>query len=142
MTGVMSRFVVGVGAMFLVAGAFIPKIGALISVIPASVIGGSLVMLFAMIAISGINLITKEKLVGRNAVIVAVALGIGFGMGSVPDALQHLPESFKLIFGGSGIVVSAGIAVLLNVILPKETVEVITKKEVITEEAELKLKKA
>jgi NCS2 family nucleobase:cation symporter-2 len=123
MTGIMSRFVVGTGAMFLVIGAFIPKIGALISIIPASVIGGSLVMLFAMIAISGINLITKDELKGRNAVIVAVALGLGFGMGSVPEALKYLPESLKLIFGGSGIVVSAGIAVLLNVFLPKECCE-------------------
>jgi len=131
MTGVMSRFVVGTGAMFLIVGAFMPKIGALISIIPASVIGGSLVMLFAMIAISGINLITKEKLVGRNAVIVAVALGVGFGMGSVPEALAYLPESFKLIFGGSGIVVSAGIAVVLNIILPKEVAKVEEKKEAV-----------
>ncbi|MCK5779911.1 MAG: purine permease [Psychrilyobacter sp.] len=123
MTGIMSRFVVGTGAMFLVVGAFIPKIGALIAVIPASVIGGSLVMLFAMIAISGINLITKEELVGRNAVIVAVSLGVGFGMGNVPTALQHLPETLKLLFGGSGIVVSAGIAVILNVVLPMDSKE-------------------
>jgi len=124
MTGIMSRFVVGTGAMFLVVGAFIPKIGALISIIPASVIGGSLVMLFAMIAISGINLITKDVLKGRNAVIVAVALGVGFGMGSVPEALKYLPETLKLIFGGSGIVVSAGIAVILNVLLPKDCCKV------------------
>ncbi|MGL5099476.1 MAG: uracil-xanthine permease family protein, partial [Fusobacteriaceae bacterium] len=55
MTGVMSRFVVGVGATFLVLGAFIPKIGALFTIIPPSVIGGSLIMVFAMITISGIN---------------------------------------------------------------------------------------
>ncbi|MGL5541732.1 MAG: uracil-xanthine permease family protein, partial [Fusobacteriaceae bacterium] len=68
MTGIMSRFVVAVGAMFLVIGAFIPKIGALFTIIPASVIGGSLIMVFAMITISGINLITKEELVGKNAI--------------------------------------------------------------------------
>lgn len=72
MTGVMSRFVVGVGAAFLMLGAFIPKVGAILSIVPASVIGGSLVMVFAMISISGINLITKEPLKGRNALILSV----------------------------------------------------------------------
>lgn len=120
MTKVMSRFVVAVGAMFLVVGAFIPKIGALFTIIPASVIGGSLVMIFAMISISGINLITKEPLNGRNAVILAVSLGLGYGLGNVPEALAAFPESVKLVFGGSGIVVSGSIAVILNLILPAD----------------------
>lgn len=118
MTGIMSRFVVGTGAAFLVAGAFFPKIGAILSCVPASVLGGSLVMIFAMISISGINLITKEPLRGRNAVILSVSLGLGYGLGSVPSALKYFPESIQLIFGGSGIVVSGSIAVLLNIILP------------------------
>lgn len=118
MTGIMSRFVVGTGAAFLVAGAFFPKIGAVLSIVPASVLGGSLVMIFAMISISGINLITKEPLVGRNAVILSVSLGLGYGLGSVPAALKYFPASIQLIFGGSGIVVSGSIAVLLNIILP------------------------
>ncbi|MGL4307835.1 uracil-xanthine permease family protein [Cetobacterium sp. SF1] len=120
MTGIMSRFVVATGAMFLIIGAFIPKIGALFTVFPPSVIGGSLVMVFAMISISGIQLITKEPLKGRNAVILAVSLGLGYGLGNVPDALVAFPESIRLIFGGSGIVVSGSIAVILNIILPKE----------------------
>ncbi|MEG0136791.1 MAG: nucleobase:cation symporter-2 family protein [Cetobacterium sp.] len=127
MTGIMSRFVVATGAMFLVVGAFIPKIGALFTIIPASVIGGSLVMVFAMISISGINLITKEPLVGRNAVILAVSLGLGYGLGNVPAALNIFPESIKLIFGGSGIVVSGTIAVFLNLVLPLDEKTVIEK---------------
>ena len=120
MTGVMSRFVVGVGAAFLMLGAFIPKVGAILSAVPASVIGGSLVMVFAMISISGINLITKEPLKGRNALILSVSLGLGYGLGSVPTALNHFPESIRLIFGGAGIVVSGSIAVILNMILPPD----------------------
>lgn len=123
MTGVMSRFVVAVGAAFLVLGAFVPKIGALLAIVPASVIGGSLVMVFAMISISGINLITKEPLRGRNALILSVSLGLGYGLGSVPNALVNFPESIRLIFGGSGIVVSGSIAVILNMILPMDEEE-------------------
>lgn len=130
MTGVMSRFVVGVGAAFLMLGAFIPKVGAILSIVPASVIGGSLVMVFAMISISGINLITKEPLKGRNALILSVSLGLGYGLGSVPQALNSFPESVKLIFGGSGIVVSGSIAVILNLILPPdEEIKKLIKKD-------------
>lgn len=120
MTGVMSRFVVGIGAMILIVCGFIPKIGALFSVIPSSVVGGSLVMIFAMIVISGINLITKDPLEGKNSIIVSVSLGLGFGLGSVPEALAHFPEAIQLIFGGSGIVVSGGVAVILNRFLSSE----------------------
>ena len=130
MTGVMSRFVVGVGAAFLMLGAFIPKVGAILSIVPASVIGGSLVMVFAMISISGINLITKEPLKGRNALILSVSLGLGYGLGRVPQALNSFPESVKLIFGGSGIVVSGSIAVILNLILPPdEEIKKLIKKD-------------
>lgn len=134
MTGIMSRHVVGVGASLLVMGAFIPKIGALFTIIPPSVIGGSLVMIFAMISISGINLITKDKLQGRNSVIIAVSLGLGFGLGSVPEALAHFPKTIQLIFGGSGIVVSGAIALILNIVLPQDEVE--------TKSTESKLKNA
>lgn len=120
MTGIMSRFVVGLGGIFLILCAFFPKIGAFFISIPSSVIGGSLVMIFAMISVSGINLITKEPLVGRNTVILSVSLGLGYGLGNVPDALNAFSDSIKLIFGGSGIVVSGSIAVFLNIILPKE----------------------
>lgn len=123
MTGVMSRFVVGIGAFILIICGFIPKIGAFFGVIPASVVGGSLVMIFAMIVISGINLITKEPLVGKNSIIVSVSLGLGFGLGNVPEALAHFPETIQLIFGGSGIVVSGGIAVILNQLLSESKSE-------------------
>ncbi len=128
MTGVMSRFVVGVGAVILIICGFLPKIGALFSVIPAPVIGGSLVMIFSMIVISGINLITKDTLEGKNSIIVAVSLGLGFGISNVPETLATFPETVQLIFGGSGIVVSGGIALLLNQILTEKTAEELLKR--------------
>ncbi|KUO49227.1 MAG: uracil permease [Desulfitibacter sp. BRH_c19] len=119
-TGVMSRYVVTIGAFFLIAAALFPKLGALIAVMPQSVLGGAAIIMFAMIATSGIVLITKSALNRRNLLIVAVSLGLGLGLGSVPDALQFFPESIKLIFAGSGIVVAALVALFLNIILPED----------------------
>ncbi|MBS3969478.1 MAG: purine permease [Clostridia bacterium] len=120
-TGVMSRYVVTIGALFLIASALFPKVGALIAVMPQSVLGGAAIIMFAMIATSGIALITKMPLNRRNMLIVAVSLGLGLGLGSVPNALQYFPESVKLIFAGSGIVVAALVSLFLNIIFPEDT---------------------
>ncbi|SNS41359.1 nucleobase:cation symporter-2, NCS2 family [Anaerovirgula multivorans] len=123
LTGIMNRFVVAVGAVFLIAAGLFPKVGAVVAIMPQSVLGGAAIVMFAMIAISGINLITKDSLEGKNSIIVAVAMGLGFGLGSVPEALVNLPETLKLIFGGSGIVVTGLIAIFLNIILPEDQEE-------------------
>ena len=130
MTKVINRHVVATGAIFLILAAIFPKFGAIISLMPSSVLGGASVMMFAMIAVSGIKLITSEPLNNRNSTIVAVALGIGVGLSLVPDVLSKMPESIKLIFGDSGLIVVAIIAILLNIVLPKENTELKTKIEV------------
>ena len=88
---------------------------------PQSVLGGAAVMMFASIVVSGIQLITKEEVNTRSITIVSVALGLGYGLGSNAAALTYLPEPVRLIFGGSGIVPAALVAIILNVCLPKES---------------------
>ena len=87
---------------------------------PQAVLGGAAVMMFSSIVVSGIQLITREKMTARNLTIVSVALGIGYGMGANTSILAHTPQLFQLIFGGSGIVPAAFVAVVLNICLPKE----------------------
>lgn len=120
MTKVVNRLALATGAVFLVCCGLIPKLGALVAIMPQSVLGGAAVMMFSSIVISGIQLITREPLTARNLSIVAVALGLGYGIGSNTAILNHAPEAIRLIFGGSGIVPSAMVAILLNVLLPKE----------------------
>ena len=79
--------------------------------------------MFSMIAVSGMQLVFKQEMSARNSIILAVALGLGFGLGSVPDALQHLPNLVKLIFSQSGLVVSFIVAAVMNLVLPKENLE-------------------
>jgi xanthine/uracil permease len=77
-------------------------------------------MMFSSIVVSGIQLITKETLSTRNISIVSVALGLGYGLGANTAILAQLPDTIKLVFGGSGIVPAAVVAILMNVLLPKE----------------------
>ena len=119
-TKVVNLFAISLGGVFLVLCGLFPKLAAIISIMPQSVLGGAVVLMFGHIAISGIKLITKDGLGERNMTIVAVALGLGYGIGSVVNALNQLPQFVSLIFGGSGIVPAALVAIILNIILPKE----------------------
>ena len=120
MTKVVNRGALAVGAIFLILCGLIPKLGAIVSIMPQSVLGGAAVMMFSSIVISGIQLITKEEMTPRNLTIVSVALGVGYGMGANMTILAQAPQAVQLIFGGSGIVPAAFVAILLNIVLPKD----------------------
>ena len=77
-------------------------------------------MMFSSIVVSGIHLITKNPMTTRSISIVSVALGLGYGLGANTAVLSGLPQGIQLIFGGSGIVPAALVAILLNVLLPQE----------------------
>lgn len=123
MTKVVNRIALATGAVFLILCGLIPKLGALVSIMPQSVLGGAAVMMFSSIVISGIQLITREPLTPRNLSIVSVSLGLGYGIGANAALLAKLPEMVKLVFGGSGIVPAALVAIVLNILLPKDKKE-------------------
>ena len=120
MTKVVNRMAISCGAIFLIICGFCPKIASIVSIMPQSVLGGAAVMMFASIIVSGIQLMTKEPITSREVTIIAVALGLGYGLGSVTAATAMLPTVLSLIFGGSGIVPAALIAIVLNIVLPKD----------------------
>ncbi|MDR1764530.1 MAG: NCS2 family nucleobase:cation symporter [Lachnospiraceae bacterium] len=120
MTKVVNLFAISIGGIFLVACGLFPKLAAIISIMPQSVLGGAAVMMFASIVVSGIQLITRDKINSRTLTIVSVAIGLGYGMGANSAVLSGLPEAVRLVFGGSGIVPAALVAIILNVVLPEE----------------------
>lgn len=120
MTKIVNRFALACGAIFLILCGLFPKLAALISIMPQSVLGGAAVIMFSSIVMSGIQLITREPLTTRSMTIVSVALGLGYGLGANGAILASLPQTTQLIFGGSGIVPAAFVAILLNICLPKD----------------------
>ena len=120
MTKVVNRFALATGGIFLILCGLVPKLGALVSIMPQSVLGGAAVMMFSSIVVSGIQLITREPLTPRSLSIVSVALGLGYGIGANNGILAHAPQMLSLVFGGSGIVPAALVAILLNLASPKD----------------------
>ena len=117
LTGVMSRVVVTLGAVFLIICGLVPKIGALISSMPIAVLGGGVVVMLGMVG-SGINMLSDVVWTRRNMVILAVALSVGLGLQAVPEALQHLPSTLKVLLS-SGLLPVAFISIILNAVLPE-----------------------
>lgn len=119
MTGVMSRHVVTIGALFLIVGGLIPKVGAIINTVPINVLGGGVIVMFGMVAAAGIRMLSDVNWNRRNMVIFAVSLSVGLGLQLEPTALQHLGKTLQILLT-SGLLPAAFLAVVLNLILPQD----------------------
>jgi len=106
------------GAFAFIIGGFIPKFGAAISSIPTPVMGGISLLLFGLIASSGLRLLVKSGIDyghSRNLIMSSVVLVIGIGMETggftIPLGKYSIP----------GMALATFIGILLNLILPKES---------------------
>lgn len=117
LTGVSSRHVVGVAGIMLTLLGFCPKLAALLSLTPAPVIGGATVVIFGIIATSGMSLLIKANPTDRDKLIIGVSLAVGLGFQFTPDALQAYPFFVSSLI--NGIPGTAFTAVLLNLVIPK-----------------------
>ncbi len=116
-SGVRSRFVTATaGVMLILIGLFSP-VARLINGIPAPVVGGAALVVYAVISIMGINMLRRVDFAAdhTNIVIAAVALGIGLLPIVVPGAYAHFPSAWRNILG-SGVAMTAITAVLLNIV--------------------------
>lgn len=117
-TRVVNRCVLGLAAAIIFIAGLVPKFASLLTTIPACVLGGATVSVFASITMTGIKLISKSKLSYRNCSIVGLAVALGIGVTQVPEALALFPGWVTIIFGKSAVVVATSVAVLLNVVIP------------------------
>ena len=119
MTGVMSRHVVTIGAIFLIICGLIPKVGAVIRTIPIEVLGGGVIVMFGMVVAAGISMLSDVNWNRRNMVIFAIALSVGLGLQLDPKAVQYLPDTLRILMT-SGLLPAALIAIVFNLALPEE----------------------
>ena len=120
---IVNRFVILTGVIFLLLCGFCPKISVLFSIMPQSVLGGAAVIMFSMIVVSGIQALAREKMDERTGLIIALSLGLGVGIGNIPEVLAQLPEWVNMIFAQNGIIMTFVVATVLNLVLPKKKAE-------------------
>ncbi len=119
MTGVMSRGVVTIGAIFLIICGFVPKIGAVVAAMPISVLGGGVILMFGMVVSAGINMLAGVSWSRRNMMILATSMSVGLGLQAVPKSMQHLPDTLEML-AVSGLLPVAVLAVVMNLVLPED----------------------
>ena len=114
-TGVRSRWVcVAAGVILLVMGV-IPKIAQTAEAVPAFVLGGAGLVMFGMVAATGIRILAGVDYKSNRNNLFIVALSIGFGMLPLvaEQYAQHMPKALSPLLH-SGILLAAIVAVLLN----------------------------
>lgn len=117
LSGIKTKRPIYWAAGLLMGMGLLPKIGSLVTIIPTPVLGGAMLVMFAMIAVQGFKLLAKVDYSDyRNLLIVAMSVGLGLGVAVYPQIFQALPQSAQL-FLGNGIVVASICSVCLNLLL-------------------------
>lgn len=117
---VINRTVFALTGVFLLLAGVSPKFAAILTTIPQCVLGGATVTVFSTIAMTGMKLIASQELSARNTTIVGLSAALGVGISQAAGSLSQFPGSFTMIFGKSPVVVATIMAVLLNLVLPRE----------------------
>ena len=115
-TGVKSRWVCVAGGVILVLLGLLPKMAMLIESLPTVVLGGAGLVMFGMVAATGIRILSTVDFIKNrnNAMIVAVSIGVGMIPLVAPNFRQWMPHAIHPLIE-SGILLASMAAVLLNV---------------------------
>jgi uric acid transporter len=114
LTRVRSRFVVAAAGVIMILLGLLPKVAALVAAIPPPVLGGAATVLFATVAVVGIQTLSRVDFhEERNVVIVAVSIGLAMIPVAFPGFFKNFPSELKIIVD-SGITIGSLSAILLN----------------------------
>jgi xanthine permease len=116
LTRVRSRFVVASAGVILICLGMIPKLAAIFDALPRPVIGGAALVMFATVAVTGIQILTKAELDTKpnNLFVVAVSIAIGMIPTVASAFFNSFPAGLEPILG-SGITLTAVSSILLNI---------------------------
>ena len=119
---VINRAVFTLAAGILLVAGLVPKFASVLTTIPQCVIGGATISVFATITMTGIRMITEGGFTPRKSSVVGLSVALGVGITQVSGCLagEGFPSWVSTVFGSSSVVVATIMAILLNLILPKE----------------------
>lgn len=120
MTKVVNRFAIGTGAAIMIIAGIFPIVGAVLTTVPQAVLGGCTIMMFGTIVISGVKMLSKCGFSERNVTISALSLSIGLGFTQVPKIFDHFPKLIQSVFAENCVATVFLLAIVLNLVLPKE----------------------
>lgn len=117
---VVNRFTIGTGACIMILGGLFPAVGTLLTTIPQAVLGGCTIMMFGSIMFAGFGMLAKSGFSDRNMIIVALSLSVGLGFTQASGMFNIFPQIIQTVFAENCVAVVFLLAVILNLVLPKE----------------------
>lgn len=120
MTKVVNRFTILMGALIMILAGVFPIFGAVLATLPDAVLGGCTVMMFGTIVVSGLQMIANCGFSQRNITIAALSLSVGIGFTQIPELFQVFPQLVQNVFAENCVAVVFVMAIILNLILPKD----------------------
>lgn len=120
MSGVVNRFAIATGACIMILGGIFPIVGTVLTAIPQAVLGGCTIMMFGSIMYAGFGMLAKCGFNNRNMVIVALSLSVGLGFTQASEMFSIFPQIVRTVFAENCVAVVFILAVVLNLLLPKE----------------------
>jgi len=117
MTGVKSRWVGAAAGVILILLATVPKLAFLVTAIPSPVLGGAALVMFGVVAASGVQVLAQVDFTHNRRNLYVVALGLGIGLIPVvaPKFLAGLPASMSLL--QNGVLLGIVATIVLNLVL-------------------------
>ncbi|MCU0817475.1 MAG: purine permease [Cypionkella sp.] len=114
-TGVKSRFVCVAGGIIMIVLGLMPKMGALVESVPTMVLGGAGLVMFGMVAATGVRILAGVDFAKNRNNLFIVAVSIGFGMIPLiaPNFKMWMPHGLHPLIE-SGILLASISAVALN----------------------------
>lgn len=120
MSGVVNRFTIATGAVVMILGGIFPAVGYVLTTIPQAVLGGCAIMMFGSILYAGFGMMARSGFSQRNMVIVSLSLSVGLGFTQASGMFNIFPEIVRTVFADNCVAVVFLLAVILNLILPKD----------------------
>ena len=116
LSGVKSRKPLYYAAGFLIVLGLLPKAGATATIVPTSVLGGAMLVMFGIVGVQGVRILQQVNFnQTKNILIVSLSVGMGLGSTIYPQLYQALPATIKMLLT-NGIVIASITAVVLNLL--------------------------
>lgn len=117
LSGIKTRLPIYYAASFLILLGLLPKFGALAQIIPSSVLGGAMLIMFGFVSVQGMQILARVDFEHNehDFLIAAVSISAGVGLNG-SNLFNSLPTGLQMFFS-NGIVMASVIAIVLNLIL-------------------------
>jgi uracil permease len=117
---VASRFAVTWCGIILIVTAFVPKLAALLSMVPAPVVGAALCVAMGAQVGAGLAIVSSGGLSSRDYYVIGLPVLLGTMVGFLPEGLMAAMPTALRVFLGNGLIVGIFLVLALEHVIMRK----------------------